>query len=1429
MVRSDFKKLNISLKENHLIDIYSNTSNYLELGTISFEVLNRLLNYEMIHLDDITYLPIQNNGFDKSNINDERLKAYIPFMYFQNINQKNRPLQVFITHGLIRYKDSRNKEIFSPLILIPVNMFFENGRIYFQQVSEPIENAVLLDRLQRERKITISSSEKLDNIFSIERYYLNFLKYDGFKFEFENYITYASVISSETLINQNKFNLSKFHENYLFENLYNNDNIVYYSKKHNINQRNALYQALNGKSFVITGRLGTGKSTVLRDIAVNAIAEDKRVLYVSNMKETLDNVYKFFESKKMQYYVTNFSNSFSSFHSGELVLPHADKLSSATNFDELLKNYKYISDYQSAMTGRILDYRFIDVINELILLQGEVKQKLEIDNLDQVYKYEYLEVLKAVEKIAENLKEITDFKNSVWKEIPIINDIKYPNQVITLIHKVHGGFIELHEYKQTLEQVYGFKEIGNYAYLKNVLHNFRNLNVNEVPKSWYERKNYELAKNEYHKLKTLIFTLQELEYDLDIRFDNIDKFEIKKELISLYGEFFTKDDLEKINRIISDRLKVVVLLNKALVQVDIFNKSYIKLKKILNFDFELNNEILTEVIKLAKVLLETNVNSKYIKSIIDGKFKEVHLEASRTLSNYLQYNSEKEHVFDNLPLIQFGTVDETVKVFESYANDGKIRRIQKKVLDKLKLEDESGYLKILEAIVRYNELNALIKIEDDKFIELLDYHPDQVYIDDYVKVDEFINSIENVTIKSKVLKFLKKTKDLDDTKNRNYHKVFDYFQKSYMRINSFYEELMIYEFFELKDEFSDKLNDINKINAYIQKSFHSNDLLYSIKKINTNDYVTAEDYYYIDEAFNKIEEIKKELNSNKDFQFLFGSIYNTYNTDLSKLSKIIQAFRLYIECFGNDENVMQSLNTDNYTKINNLLNVCSDTVEHLNEVFKLYFKIFKNSVSRFYYAEFSDNIDYLDELLNKKDVLIVYLKITDELQVLAKYRLYKFIEYIVYLKDSNTLVSDFKYTYLMNINDIYLKKYPYLRNYKSFEAALRISTDFEDEIIEAVEERVFKKIKKRSGSRFSVFGIKNLDYNGFVRRTNGIKHLFLTNTQVLNNFLNIKDYDLVLIDDAHLFDANEYSYALQGEQVIVAGEMQLHEAVAYNLISRISLSKSIQFNFRYIAMPKNLKNYAVGLNSPLYRNFYDNYGTEVITEGVYEYIVDLFKANKDYKINLFVATLEVQRTVYENIANLLLDSGFTVDEIVGIFSSKLNITDLKQAYLIDSDYNILFLEDYYQNDEDYIVANLIDDILLCRNKLVIYDNEEFLASSESTNFLMDLNSIIQNKTIFWPTNLQGSINKLIDALSEHKVICYTSDLCTFLIKVKSTLHGVTIYWDSTKTNYDILNEFRDIHTLKDDKIKKNIVVWAMELVDDFDGVVQRIMDEVKDD
>ena len=105
------------------------------------------------------------------------------------------------------------------------------------------------------------------------------------------------------------------------------------------------------------------------------------------------------------------------------------------------------------------------------------------------------------------------------------------------------------------------------------------------------------------------------------------------------------------------------------------------------------------------------------------------------------------------------------------------------------------------------------------------------------------------------------------------------------------------------------------------------------------------------------------------------------------------------------------------------------------------------------------------------------------------------------------------------------------------------------------------KTGRRAGRAFTSTD-KNLDYNGFIKRTEGIKHLFLATSLTVNLFVNVKLFDMIIIDDAHLLSAEDIE-SLEGHQLVIAGEQQLQSAVTNNLIARIHPSRMIQFNYRF--------------------------------------------------------------------------------------------------------------------------------------------------------------------------------------------------------------------------------------------------------------------------
>lgn len=1429
MIRSEIKKLNIN-NSNHLKDIYAFTSNYLEIGTIDYKTMVRLLNYELINYEDITYLPIQNRGLGKSNVKDEDLQNILPFLFYENVHKKNHPLQLFLTYGLIKLKNEHNQEMFSPLVLIPIHIYLENNRCYIQQVSQPIENQVLLKYLNDVKKINIPSNEKLDNAYAIDRYCFSFEKIEGIKLDLECFLTYAPIIQQEIKLDHSKFDILKNYDNYLYEHLfYPNEKPIYYLDKLNRFQRYAVHSAYEGDNLVITGRLGTGKTTTLMNIAINAISQNKRVLYVSNMKETLDDIYSFFEKKNMQQYVTNFSNSFASFHQGELIINHNYEEGKEIDFEPLFVNYKFINDFEKAMTGRILDNRFIDVINELVLVSEKEKQLLEIDNIASIYKFEYFDILKALKNIQDAMVQIGDFQNSIWKDIPIINNIKYPNQVYNLIYQVQKGFIILKQEKEILEKEFGFKEISNYAYFKNIIHNFQSTNIKNIPSNWLDRPTYEKAKEEYRNLKNDIYILQELEYLISCKYVNLHEFDAKKEIDILFGSYFQKSDSDKINQIIHDRQNLIVKNRKCLLQTEIFNKAIHKIRNLMNWDFSLDNEVLIELVKLYDIIVDLNFNNKMIKIISDDQFENIYEKAKGHYHLIIKYQDEKESLFKGARDLKLGDLDSTVESFEQFNNNQPLKRSVYRLINNLKEKEPTVFSNQLTRVKKFRELTNLINHENEAFYELVGFYASEEVLNDFYDLNKYLSGLQDKLIKSKIIKFLKKANDTPDRQSKNHLKNFDLFVNSYQEILHLYEQLIVYQFNTPSSNFSCKLQFIKEFNGYLENLFASVDRYLAIIKKAEKEHVEVEDYFELHNSLEKLKELKANIKNNQKYQSLYQDLFADEKTDLNKVSRLLQSYKLYMECFKDQESVLSSIIQENYDEISKRLELCNHTSENLNEVFKIYFKIFKNSVSRYYYANFYDNLIYLDSLLKQKDELIIYLRITDNFKVLTKYRLEKFIDYIVELKDYNHLVTNFKYTYFTAVKNMYLQEYPYLSNYKAFESCLGVSIELEDEIINEMEKRTFNNIQKNSGNRFSIFGVKNLDYNGYVRRTNNIKHLFLTNTEVLNSFLNIKYYDLVIVDDAHLFNTNEYHLAIQGKQVVVAGELQLQKRVANNLISRLGSSRNINLNYRYSIMPRSLQNHISGLIGKIYENYYDNYGVEVISENILEYISLLFKQNNKCVVNLFVVSIERQRIIYEKLASLLLDEGFTTREIISIFTKQLNISDLEIGYLYNADYNIVFLDEYYDVNAEHIVVNEIDNLLLCKKKLIIYDNNNYLQEDVNSNFLIELRNIVNNQAVFHSPRLSDLLKMLVDKLEKHKVTCYESNVVTLLVRKKSKLLGVMIYWDDNKTNYDILNEYRDLELNIKRDAKKNIVVWSMELIESMDSVVERILGEIDDD
>ena len=621
MTRDIVTNLRLSANNLHLKSIF-NTEAYLELGNIDYVILERLLNYEMVTINDITDFSIQNIGIGRMNIQKEDLNNKIPYLFFKNIVEKDKLKQLFISYGVLKYINDDNKEVFMPMVLIPVDIIVTSENIYFQLINTPIENPLLFSTLADKIKSDVLWNNKLNSIYTIDQFCLSFTKNEEFSIGLENYLTYGNIRKKDVLLDFSKLERNKEIGYKLLDKLYSTDlEDLYYSKTLNKTQREILVNAALGKSFSIVGRLGTGKTTVLKDVIINAVNQEKRVLFISDRVETLKNIFDSMEQINMHHYVADLTQPFPHLQNINIDVLPRNYLSTKELKDELYGYYQKLNQYETAMNGRIANFQYLEVVDELIQYNDLPDKNIEIDRLEELYKHEYSRIKESLEKIQTASLKIDNFKESIWKEIPILNTVKYPNQIITLIYQIDRCFRTFFEEKKSLETNFGIKKIENYAMLKNITYYLENLDISLIPSSWLEEnlKGFKDAQLEYKNLKNEMNDLKEINNCINQRYINLDSIRIEDEIDIVFQNFFKQNEIQNINSLNANRKNITIRINKGAIQKEIFLKTIERMFDFSAWEFWKTDEGLEEIIKFIDYVTTHKINRKIVNIVVNNQ------------------------------------------------------------------------------------------------------------------------------------------------------------------------------------------------------------------------------------------------------------------------------------------------------------------------------------------------------------------------------------------------------------------------------------------------------------------------------------------------------------------------------------------------------------------------------------------------------------------------------------------------------------------------------------------------------------------------------------------------------------------------------------------------------------------------------------------
>lgn len=1370
-------KYKINQDNMHLLDIFHNNS-YLELGSIHFDIIKKLLKKKVLNISDIVDFNIQNMGIGASSINNKNLQSILPYLYFDSITIKDNSVQLFITHGLLSYKN-KHQQLFAPLVLIPIILTFAHDNIYMQVVGHPVENSVLLNHLKKLYDLKISFSDKLDNIYQLDRYCMQFTKYLDFEVNIENYLTYATITYPQIIINHDKFSLkNKFYIGHQNKQYIGNAFELYHITNLNYKQRLALERAHYGNSFAISGSSGTGKTTTLINIATDAFYRGKKVLFVSNNKDTIHNVNRFFHDKGLDSIVFDLTRSFT-----PLLNDNDDSIIYEDDYKlKLLDSYAKIDNFEKILSSRILNFRFIDVLKERLLTPNP-QDLIPIDDVSGIYKHEYEDIVHSLEVIETKMKKLDKaFRESKFINIPINHNVKYPNQIITLLFQIHKSFSDLNTNSKILNEKYGFKNIPNYAKFRNIVNDFNSLDIEKVPTSWQDENNYHNANDKYLDLKNLIYTIQEHELYLDWDYQNLDKIDIDELINNLLGPYYYESDVQEINNIIENQHQLIIKLQLGTHSCNNFLKTQKRLVQLLDWNFIDDDEAINEIIRLTTYLSNNYIYKKWLN------IKNYEINRKRIIR--LQEKIKRYHELETLYYNYFKSLEflnANITRLSNYKKSGKdLKKYRGVDIDELIADFKE--LKILK--------KGIDKIRQDFYEATGQDFTTHDILKDYDNFYDYIKSIKNNDYRIKIINFLSTYGIKDNLK------YFNLYKSSYLITRKVYQYIINYLPVANIKNHQDIIKHIYTAYDYLMKVRQSNIMMNDVNKKNSGR-IKIEEYFKLRDRIKQLNKKKEEIRNNQLFSKLYGQLFNYEKSNINEIGSILKKFSAYVECFSSYEGVKNSLNFEVHKEIQDILNQVNVLVYEISETFKLYGKIFKDGVGNYYYEDFNIVIDYLQDLMKAKDELITYLEITDHLKIIAKYRLY-ILSNIIINNETEDVVNLFKYTYFNTLYNLFIKKYP---------EALQ-TLDLKNVLVDIVacEKRLteshIQALRDKKGKL-----IHNTNYDDYLK--NSGKVITLTNTFILNQHLNIKNFDLVLIDDAHLTNANEYYKAIDCKQVIIAGEYIISSSASANLISRIRPNNFMNFNYRYLETPLNLLAFFPHLIGVFKQKVVDNVGYEVIARDEVKYITQLLTENNT--VTYFTPTLEKKWNTFERVAKALLELHYNEVDIRNIIYDKLHICDVFSGYGFDTDYNVISLSDYVKSISDIYTIDNFANLLLCKKKLIIIDNNNLLR--EDDLFIESLQPIFIKHEVF-NYQIKDVLIKLRNALNKFDIIVhgFYHDLSLVLEK-NNQYYGVLLLVNPDSSHLNILEDYREYYQVYNKNGFPIILIWLSDLVNDFENVI----------
>lgn len=1214
------KAFRIQQRNQHLKNILDENY-YIELGAIDIKVLDRITAGSLVTFKDILFEPIASEGIGQIT-NDPENDLQYQFDFLSSLRKNSSSDKIFLTCGILHYQ-IKSRECYAPIILIPVDLNLNNQTLIAS--GEAIVNNILLNDLQSILDVEMPTLEHNAKTYEIEKYCYHVAELAGAQCEVGNFLTSAS-------IEYNANNLS-FEELDTQRSIYEKDALTIYDEYFkkikaitptNIYQKWVLLKINAGQSFVVDGKLSSGKTETIINAISDAILKKKHVLYVSQDMDGIKEVEKKLYDLNLLPYTYNLCQSYvhPTYPEKEVEIPRHEKIG--------IETLSPISDYEKALNASIHGCRYSEIVSCLALIRNREPDITRIPIDVNLERNEIKEVYLRLKEIEEILNTIEPLEINVWRKIERYYDKRHIKEIIEITQKYYDVAKRLYKQLKDYCKKYDINFPENYLSAQKLIDAIETFTLVAPPKEWV--KNYNEA-----RIKEILASIRSFQVANEeilnlLKQEVIPEYTTGKveELVdTLLHEHLSTSDAETLTHLLNGTKKIEELIEAITTNQKQMNDQIKHLEDLLD---QPNFAViqLSYVDKLRKLLDATDIPQSWVEFFL--KNKSIIGDFYKTMQDKLnKFNALKEEI---LPYLN-RTQDFTYSSIKASTNTGDFTHNLAELINKKEVKkNHKTVTDINHLILDFIDVGDDIKNQAYKF-HILDKFDVDGFVAKYGMWIAFYFDLTPEELAIYKHQLLTRAKAI--TSKSEFIRCHSDFVTSGSNLLDAYKGLEYYGVYLKNEVIMDKNTESQKWLKYLEQAIMTIDTLKHIYKDHIPTVKQLIDIINADKNYLNIEE-QLEVRSEEARKYL-GATYKGLETDCETIERLIKDYNYFLTYLKSKDTIKMLYETG---KMDSLISEFDKVNKLIDENLNIH-----NNFSRYFIGGQPRLLEVpLDEAvktLNKFDERTVEIKplfvIFENVRFFEKLGLKKLCDGILKSKYSKGIADTYIYSTYLDYQNELVQKNPVLQENASIMLWLDNFNYFEynynqENVAEII--RGYQKTDKRILSH--VQNIPFNDYNKIIDDLYNHKKVYLADIDIFNSSIDLSHFDLVLIDDIHLSSAFKYQRAMEAMQVVMFGDSSRGEIRASNAFNKIPKRVIFKLSESYAKDNPEYGNIATRGNQYIYdfhrtREYLEADGASDLASR----IVKSYQENQIKRIDIIYASINYKLLIYTEIVKLLKD------------------------------------------------------------------------------------------------------------------------------------------------------------------------------------------------